>query len=70
MTILTSPHRKAARAYGVLYLIIAVFGAFAIAYVPSVVIAALLTIVTFGELAFAFWLLIKGINLPSAQVKS
>jgi hypothetical protein len=36
----------------------------------SVAIISLLTIVTIGELAFAFWLLIKGINLPSKQVKS
>ena len=36
----------------------------------SLAIIGLLTIVTIGELAFALWLLIKGINLPSKQVKS
>ena len=36
----------------------------------SFAVIGLLTIVTIGELAFAFWLLIKGINLPAEQVKS
>ncbi|MHA1127910.1 MAG: DUF4386 domain-containing protein [Alphaproteobacteria bacterium] len=36
----------------------------------SFAIIGLLTIVTIGELAFAFWLLIKGINLQTQQVKS
>ena len=36
----------------------------------SFAVICLLTIVTIGELAFAFWLLIKGINLPTEQVKS
>lgn len=36
----------------------------------SIVVIGLLTIVTIGELSFAFWLLIKGINLPAKQVKS
>ena len=36
----------------------------------SFAVIGLLTIVTIGELSFAFWLLIKGINLPSEQVKS
>ena len=35
----------------------------------SFAIIGLLTIVTIGELAFALWLLVKGINLPSKQVK-
>ena len=32
----------------------------------SIAIIGLLIIVTIGELAFAFWLLIKGINTPNA----
>jgi len=35
--------------------------------VLSFAVIGLLTIVTIGELSFAFWLLIKGINLPSEQ---
>ncbi len=36
----------------------------------TMIYIGLLVVVTIGELAVAFWLLIKGINLPSTKVKS
>ena len=53
----TSP-QVYARIAGALYLVVIVFGAFADAITPAILMPALI-----GEASFCLWLLIKGVNV-------